>query len=86
MKNIIFDMDGAVNGSIHAANEAFVKMKYRGNTREEVIAAHLHYCTNKPCIPKIVFLLKKDIFENSLERLEELYTITSAKILLIHHL
>ncbi|MFO0704175.1 MAG: HAD-IA family hydrolase [Patescibacteria group bacterium] len=76
MKNIIFDMDGVLMDSLHAANEAFVKMKYRGNTREEVIAAHLHYCTNKPWHSKDSVFTQERYFE-ILERLEELYTITS---------
>ncbi len=41
-------MDGVLMDSWDATNDAFLKMKFRGNTLEEVTANHIAYCMNKP--------------------------------------
>jgi len=48
MKNIIFDMDGVLMDSWDVMNDAFVKIKFRGKTIDEVIANHKKYITTKP--------------------------------------
>lgn len=48
MKNIIFDMDGVLVDSWDAMNDAFLKIRYRGETLDEVVKNHKIYITTKP--------------------------------------